>query len=93
MMGMHAWLVSWLTKPSMHTQHQRHRLIQNKRVFEVLFYKTHRILLVSRKNPKNPWNPLLKDYLYEDKHTCMDGCGDVGSNHNKSPKANLGDFC
>ena len=47
MMGMHAWLVSWLTRPSMHTQHQRHRLIQNKRVFEVLFYKTHRILLVS----------------------------------------------
>ena len=44
---MHAWLVSWLTRPSMHTQHQRHRLIQNKRVFEVLFYKTHRILLVS----------------------------------------------
>ena len=48
MVGMQSWLVSWLTRPSLQTQHQRQRLIQNKRVFEVLFYKTHRILLVSR---------------------------------------------
>ena len=44
---MQSWLVSWLTRPSMQTQHQRHRLFQNKRVLEVLFYWTHRILLVS----------------------------------------------
>ena len=42
-----SWLVSWLTRPSLQTQHQRHRLFQNKRVLEVLFYWTHRILLVS----------------------------------------------
>jgi hypothetical protein len=36
---------------------------------------------------------VVKKMRYEDKHTCMDGSGDVGSNHNKSPKANLGDFC
>ena len=48
MVGMQSWLVSWLTRPSLQTQHQRHRLFQNKRVLEVLFYWTHRILLVSR---------------------------------------------
>ena len=47
MVGMQSWLVSWLTRPSLQTQHQRHRLFQNKRVLEVLFYWTHRILLVS----------------------------------------------
>ena len=37
MVGMQAWLVSWLTRQSMQTQHQRHRLAQNKRVFKVFF--------------------------------------------------------
>ncbi len=53
MMGMHAWSVSWLTRQSMQTQHQRQRLFQNKRVFLVFvdwkqdFTDEPRIMLIS----------------------------------------------
>ena len=53
MMGMQAWSVSLLTRQSMQTQHQRQRLFQNKRVFQVFvdwkqdFTDEPRIMLIS----------------------------------------------